>query len=625
MPVSTRRSWPLRAITFMLLAGLLVAACGGTDATVESSAGSLCVPASSRSVARSWNEALLSAIRLDVPSPTVHARNLFHTSAAMWDAWAAYDDVAVGVFVNEHHEVDDVVAARDQAVSHAAYRVLESRYLHSPGAEESITGFEQLMRGMCFDPTFAETAGDTPAAIGNRIAATILDETVDDGANEADGYVDPTYRPVNRPLVVAESGTTMIDPNRWQPLEIQGMVAQNGTPLEETVQTFVGSNWGGVTPFAITASTEFASALDPGPPPYLDDPETSAAFKSGALEVLRHAATLDPTADIVIDIGPGSTGNGQPDTYDAQGRSANPVTGEPYASNTVPQGDFGRVVAEFWADGPTSETPPGHWNAIANQVTDDLDVLSIGGNGPTVTPLEWDVKLYLVLNGALHDSAIAAWGAKRFYDYARPISMIRHMGALGQSSAPEQPSFHRDGLPLEPGLVEVITEQSSVSGERHEHLSDHVGEIAVLSWLGTPVDPEVESSGAGWLLAVDWMPYQLPTFVTPAFAGYVSGHSTFSRAAAEVLGDITGSQYFPGGLGTWTVPAGSLEFEAGPSTDVELQWATFVDAANQAAESRLYGGIHPPADDFAGRQIGAATAEAAWTRAQNYFDGTATD
>ena len=41
------------------------------------------------------------------------------------------------------------------------------------------------------------------------------------------------------------------------------------------------------------------------------------------------------------------------------------------------------------------------------------------------SPLEWDVKLYLALNGAVHDAAIAAWGAKRHYDSARPISMIR--------------------------------------------------------------------------------------------------------------------------------------------------------------------------------------------------------
>ena len=48
------------------------------------------------SVARIWDETLLDAIRLDLPKPPVHARNLFHLSVAMWDAWAAYDDRAIG-------------------------------------------------------------------------------------------------------------------------------------------------------------------------------------------------------------------------------------------------------------------------------------------------------------------------------------------------------------------------------------------------------------------------------------------------------------------------------------------------------------------------------------------------
>ena len=100
------------------------------------------------------------------------------------------------------------------------------------------------------------------------------------------------------------------------------------------------------------------------------------------------------------------------------------------------------------------------------------------------------------------------------------------------------------------------------------------------------------------------MPYQQPTFVTPAFAGYVSGHSTFSRAAAEVLTSLTGCR-LPGGLGTWTIPADELEVEQGPSEDVELQWATYYDAADQAGISRLYGGIHIAADDFGGRTMGS--------------------
>ncbi len=442
-------------------------------------------------------------------------------------------------------------------------------------------------------------------------------------SNEADGYADPTYRPVNEPLIVDASGTTMVDPNRWQPLEIEGMVAQNGTPLTETVQTFVGSQWGGVGPFAIESGTDGAPPLDPGPPPLLGDPATDAAYKAGAVEVIRHSATLDPSSGPTIDIGPGATGNAELGSYDSPGWTENPATGASYEPNVVALGDFGRAVAEFWADGPQSETPPGHWNVVANAVTDQLEELRIGGSGPSVDALQWDVKLYLALNGAVHDAAVSAWGAKARYDYARPISMIRYLGGRGQSSDPTGPSYDPAGLPLEADLVEVVTEASSGPGQRHEHLAEHVGEVAVRAWSGTPADRKNDVGGVDWLLAVDWVPYQLPTFVTPAFAGYVSGHSTFSRAAAEVLTSITGSPFFPDGLGEWTVPAGSLEFEAGPETDIVLQWATYADAADQAGRSRLYGGIHPRADDVAGRIMGAQCGQAAWQHAQEFFDGSA--
>ena len=79
-------------------------------------------------MARDWNEALLDAIRLDYPAPTVHSRNLFHVSAAMWDAWAAYDPQATGFFLDESATAVDVQAAREEAISYAAYRVLNHRF-----------------------------------------------------------------------------------------------------------------------------------------------------------------------------------------------------------------------------------------------------------------------------------------------------------------------------------------------------------------------------------------------------------------------------------------------------------------------------------------------------------------
>jgi hypothetical protein len=575
------------------------------------------------SVARRWDEALLDAIRRALPAPTVHARNLFHTSAAMWDAWAAYDPTATGYFVKEKQSASDGQAARNEAISYAAYRVLTERYIKSVGADQSLSEFADLMDALCYRLDVTSTVGDTPAALGNRIAQAVIAAGLKDGSNEANGYASTDYKPVNPPLVVAKPGTTMTDPNRWQPLQIEHMISQNGIPVTNGVQQAVGPDWGHVATFALPAGGSTGVPIDPGPPPRLGDAATDQAFKVQAIEVIRLSSQLDPTIGTTVDISPGAMGNNDLGTNDGTGHAVNPSTGQPYPPDVVNKGDFGRVMAEFWADGPNSETPPGHWNVLANLASDELAPdLRMGGTGPLMDRLQWDVKLYFALNGAVHDAAIAAWGLKGYYDSVRPISMIRYMGEKGQSSDPAQPSYDKEGLPLVPGLVELITKATTAPGQRHAALAGHEGEIAILAWAGPPADPKTQIGGVAWILAADWVPYQASTFVTPAFPAYASGHSTFSRAAAEVLVGFTGSEYFPGGQSGYTIAAGSLKFEKGPAKDIVLQWATYYDAADQAGRSRLWGGIHIETDDFTGRQLGSKCGKAAYALAQRYYNGT---
>jgi hypothetical protein len=75
---------------------------------------------------------------------------------------------------------------------------------------------------------------------------------------------------------------------------------------------------------------------------------------------------------------------------------------------------------------------------------------------------------------------------------------------------------------------------------------ENVGKIKLYAWRGPNYisNPSIDEAGVDWVLAENWWPYQRPSFVTPPFAGYVSGHSTYSRAAAEVLTALTGSAYF---------------------------------------------------------------------------------
>jgi hypothetical protein len=233
------------------------------------------------------------------------------------------------------------------------------------------------------------------------------------------------------------------------------------------------------------------------------------------------------------------------------------------------------------------------------------------------------VKSYFLLGGAMHDAAITAWSIKGYYDYVRPISAIRFMARKGQSGDPAQDSYHPAGLPLVPGYVELIKLGDPLMGQNFENL----GKVKLRCWRGPNFvpNPEVDQAGVGWMLADQWMPYQRPSFVTPPFAGYISGHSTFSSSAAEVLKLLTGDEYFPGGFGEFPAAKNEyLVFEEGPSVDIKLQWARYRDASDQCSLSRIWGGIHPPIDDMPGRLAGIEIGADAYRKASGLFENTIT-
>src|SRR2546426_5157973 len=170
------------AVTLMVLQGATPISAGGPQ-----------------SVARQWNEELLNAIRKDLARPTVHARNLWHTSVAMWDAWAAYDSAAKTYLHNEKATASDVAGARATAISYASYRIISKRFATSPGAATTLPALDARMAALGYDINFTSTEGNTPAAVGNRIAATVLAFGLADNSNDQDGYQNRFYQPVNPP------------------------------------------------------------------------------------------------------------------------------------------------------------------------------------------------------------------------------------------------------------------------------------------------------------------------------------------------------------------------------------------------------------------------------------------
>lgn len=176
-------------------------------------------------------------------------------------------------------------------------------------------------------------------------------------------------------------------------------------------------------------------------------------------------------------------------------------------------------IARFWADGPGTATPPGHWNEIAQTLSRE--------KGLTVVE---NARLFALLNLAAADTAIAAWDAKWHFHLWRPITAIRN-----------------------------ADEDNNV-----------------------------------WTFAEkDWEPL-LPT---PNHGSYVSGHSSFSGAASQLL-----SRYFATDNLSVTVHSETLP-------EVTRSFSSLSAVAQEAGQSRIYGGIHFPFDHRDGIRLGNQVAD----------------
>jgi len=138
------------------------------------------------------------------------------------------------------------------------------------------------------------------------------------------------------------------------------------------------------------------------------------------------------------------------------------------------------MIAEYFADGPHSELPPGHWDLFAQFVS------ARDHHG-----LDADVKLFFALTNAIFDAGVVVWDAKRAFDSVRPATAVPYL----------------------------------FQGQQ------------IQAW-GGPGKGTVTMDGKFWI------PYQMSTFPTPPFPEFISGHSTFSAAGAAVLRLFTGSDAF---------------------------------------------------------------------------------
>ncbi len=615
-----------------------------------------------QSVVKNWMDIALGMIVEDGQGPTIQARNLFHISAAMYDAWAAYDSEQDTYFLGKNYNgfelpfdqnfkkiSQNIDSLRAIAITHAAYGIAYGRYSQYGSKGRTIDYLHDKMDSLGYVVVSRKTNYEdgSPEALGNYIANYIIELGDNDNSREDNRHESEAYQSVNvnlRPDIPGVKGLN--NPNRWQPIEIRPYISKKGDDktlkdwnylLIEGNILFLTSFWGEVLSFALPPNKTNLH-FDPGNPPLFnyDNSNSSKAYRWGFQMVQDWSGYLDPKNPTIWNVSPRgikSMDKHLPSSFEEYQSyynnakvnklgtaKKNPYTKEPYAKNLVKQGDYCRVIAEFWVDGPNTKSPPGHWLEFLGKVSYHPQFeRKWNGKGKPLSQLEWDVKSHFLMTGTLHDAAISCWSIKNHYDYVRPISAIRFLGGLGQSSNPDLPNYNASGLELKKGSVELVLENDPLVGENKEHLN----KVKVYSWKGPDAinDPFTDTAGADWILAENWWPYQRYTFATPPFAGYTSGHSTFSIAGAEILNYMTGSPYFPGGMETFTAKKDEfLLFEDGPSQNITLQWATYYDAAIETCLSRVWGGIHPPADDIEGRRVGKKVAENAIKFVKKFFN-----
>ena len=588
MEEAAMKGLSMRGLCAIALVGVVLGGCPGFTPYVPAT----------ENIAQEWVGLMLDAQEFSAPRPTVVARQLWLVSAGMYEAWSAYDDTATGYFTGHRLKVDAsarTAANRAETLSHAAFALITHYYAALATQPEGSGGraaYDALTAKMKLHGYLDAAGNAVPSdaqALGSIIAAIVLEYAATDGSNEANNYADTLgFEYVNPSLIVLEPGTNDVTyPDIWQSLVLP----------QGTEQRFLTPHWATVTSFALPPYRPDAPMIDPGPPPFLETDFDE--FVDEFVDVIRFSAGLDPLAGPgveTVNVSPRVYGNNSLGANDGAGHPLNPITREPYPDMVLPKGDWLRCISEFWADGPRSETPPGHWGRFAIDVSSGTGMVSErAANKPKAADLEYDVKLFFTLFAAMHDTAVATWDLKEFYNFTRPISAIRYLAEAGM-------------LPIEEGMIEIVGAGDPLAGAEGEH----VGEYKIFAWLGP-------DAGCGWMRALEWIPYQAADFVTPAFPGYTSGHSGFSRAAAEILTRHTQDPFFPGGMASFAVDA--LRFEAGPSAPVTLAWATYYDASDEAGVSRLSGGIHVRADDFSGRIAGADVARRVYEKAQEYFDG----
>ncbi|MEO5857911.1 MAG: vanadium-dependent haloperoxidase [Pyrinomonadaceae bacterium] len=253
-----------------------------------------------RSAAYDWLDIALEVTAREhervAPRPTVGSRMLMLIVACMYEAWAPYDDKAVGVVTGgdlRRPLAERTLKNKEIAVGFATYRAMMDIF------PEDAEYIKARVREHGLDPENNTRDTSKPEGIGNVAAAALLKARHHDGANQLGDeeggngkpYSDYTfYRPVN-PV------DKIIDPDCWQPIEFTLASNKKATP------GFLTPHWYRVQPFGLERADQFR----PGPPPKIG----SEQLKKETDEVLNYNGSLSLEQKAIVEFmrdGPRSTG-----------------------------------------------------------------------------------------------------------------------------------------------------------------------------------------------------------------------------------------------------------------------------------------------------------------------------
>ncbi|MEM6310813.1 MAG: DUF6851 domain-containing protein [Pseudomonadota bacterium] len=515
-----------------------------------------------------WDRVVQQAvIENDGPNgPTIASRAYAMMHTAMYDAWSAYDATSTHVSFDlegDNMKVSGTDADKAKAMSFAALTVLSELFPASAELYREVME-ERLGYSMTDD-------GSLAATIGIDAAEDLLALRLDDGANQANGYVDTTgYVPVNpNPLEIN-------DIERWTPENVPI------DPEEASAdQQFLTPHWLEVEAFGLPkdadGNTDFSQTLPADPQRFFTE-----EFQGSTLDF--DAAEITLGAQLSLNGNTYSAGDVISVTQELIGSVINAgfiEQAQEVVDLSAALTDEQKIIAEFWEDGGGTAFPPGTFMSFAQFVSarDDHSI-------------DQDAQMFLAMGNAVMNAGIATWQAKVEYDYTRPVRLIRDLGEL-----------------------ELIGEKG---------IDENTGEEGYVVTAFGGFNADGTGRGTQTILAENFVTFQRPgADPSPPFAEYTSGHSAFSAAGAEVLKLFTGSDEFGGSV---TFAPDTIQFEDNvPENEVTLAWDTFTQAADEAGLSRLYGGIHFTEGDVNGRDLGRDVGEFAFDTAMLFVNGTATD